>query len=55
MRKAGEQVAHGVDDAGSYVAGGWHLDRIHQLMAVHQDGVGVGASDVDADEHDTCR
>ncbi len=51
----GKQLRHGVDDARGDIFRGRHFSSAQQVVAVHQDGVGVGASDVNADEHVTCR
>ena len=42
-----------VEDAGSHVLAGRRLDRAYDLAVLDQDGVGVGAADIDTDSsHD---
>ena len=47
-----QQFGDGSDDnAGGNVGGGGRFGRPHELSPVHQDGVCIGAANVNANEH----
>ena len=50
-RILGQQFSDGGDDAGGNVGSRGRFGCAQELRPVHQDGIGIGAAYVNADEH----